>query len=185
MISAESTKYMIIKVSNPVKQSGSFGSHIAYKVATSSNIDGFSATQEIIVDRRYSDFIWLYEQLTIEFPGVVIPPLPEKQTFGFAKLGFNSESYLEARQRGLELFLKRVAAHHLLVNSKKFISFLNTDEMTFNNIKNDINTNKKTDPMAWLENTAKKITLKKVFLFINILIYLIVYILFFILYIIY
>ena len=32
--------------------------------------------------RRYSDFLWLYETLSMNNPGVVVPPVPDKNTFG-------------------------------------------------------------------------------------------------------
>jgi PX domain len=32
--------------------------------------------------RRYSDFVWLYDTLCNNNPGVIVPPIPEKNSLG-------------------------------------------------------------------------------------------------------
>lgn len=32
--------------------------------------------------RRYSDFVWLYDTLCANNPGVIVPPIPEKNSLG-------------------------------------------------------------------------------------------------------
>ena len=159
MLSAENTPYISIKVSDPFKASGKFGSHIVYKITTNSNLPGFNG--ETSVERRYSDFDWISEQLAKDYPGIVIPALPEKETFGFAKLGFTSAAQIESRTRGLEKFLQRVAAHNQLVYSQKFTTFLQTDENGLNQIKNDAKAEKKSSgssAVAFFESlTVKKV----------------------------
>jgi sorting nexin-1/2 len=39
---------------------------------------------EKIVIRRFSDFVWLHEQLAERNKGIVIPPLPEKSAVGMS-----------------------------------------------------------------------------------------------------
>jgi hypothetical protein len=68
-----------------------------YKVSSQITRSGL-VSPPITMDRRYSDFDWLYNELTKEFPGAIIPPLPEKQTVG----RFSSE-FIESRRRSLGL----------------------------------------------------------------------------------
>jgi hypothetical protein len=69
--------------------------------------DGSQRTFDAI--RRYQDFDWLHQQLTNSFPGVIIPPLPDKSIVG----RFNAD-FIDARRRGLHKFLMRVLTHRLL-----------------------------------------------------------------------
>jgi hypothetical protein len=66
-----------------------------YKITSQITRSGL-VSPPITMDRRYSDFDWLYNELTREFPGAIIPPLPEKQTVG----RFSSE-FIESRRRSL------------------------------------------------------------------------------------
>ena len=50
--------------------------------------------QTAAVIRRYSDFVWLVQQLEREFPGAIVPPIPEKQ----AVSRFSPE-FVEGRRR--------------------------------------------------------------------------------------
>ena len=34
------------------------------------------------MQRRFNHFVWLYEQLSNAYPGVIVPPIPEKQAIG-------------------------------------------------------------------------------------------------------
>lgn len=78
------------------------------------------------VIRRYSDFLWLSEDLTRLHPGIIIPCLPEKQSVG----RFIPE-FVEARRRSLEKFLQRISEHHTLGFSTSFIKFLQAGDAQF------------------------------------------------------
>lgn len=80
--------------------------------------------------RRYSDFLWLHEQLLKSHPGVIIPPIPEKKFIG----SFDAE-FVEARMRALERFLQRIAAHPILRQNQDFKAFLEEPLEPFNRIK--------------------------------------------------
>ena len=58
------------------------------------------------VSRRYSDFTWLSDILNISIPGCIIPALPPKQ-----QLGRFVNEFIQARRRGLERYLHRLAEH--------------------------------------------------------------------------
>ena len=93
----------------------------SYKVNTSTNRPSFSYGQFSVV-RRYSDFEWLLDQLGNSYPGIIIPPVPEKQA-----VGRFSPDFVEQRRRGLERFIARICVHPQLVESHHFITFLTGD----------------------------------------------------------
>lgn len=45
-------------------------------------MESFSSRQPRPVRRRYQDFVWLHNALTLEFPASIVPPLPEKHRLG-------------------------------------------------------------------------------------------------------
>lgn len=111
--------------------------------------------------RRYSDFAWLNATLSNEFPGTILPPLPEKQTIG----RFSSE-FIESRRRALERYLQRISRHPDLSNSSTFLAFLQeNDENAFHKFKDDAKGNKpksSTFNFQWFEGTVNSLTNTKV-----------------------
>jgi len=78
------------------------------------------------VIRRFSDFAWLKEQLEAHYPGVIVPPLPDKIV-----VGRFSDEFVESRRRGLEKFLNALASHVLLKESQSLRVFLEASEEAF------------------------------------------------------
>ena len=72
------------------------------------DLDAFRA-REFSVVRRFSDFVWVRQQLSQHHKGYIIPPLPEKRLMGRL-----DPDVVAARQRQLERFLTRVARHPAL-----------------------------------------------------------------------
>eukprot|EP01038_Epipyxis_sp_PR26KG_P011263 gene11263-15112_t len=137
-----------ISVTDPLKQTDKFGQHfITYKISCLSERAGFTPTGTNVV-RRYNDFTWLSGELSKDFPGVIIPPLPEKQAVG----RFTSE-FVESRRRALERFLQRIAAHHELGSSHHFVTFVEADETELVKAKSE-KPKSKLSAMAWLEGTV-------------------------------
>lgn len=117
--------YIKITVSEPQKvEESSLTSYVTYKVSTDTNRIGFSYSTVSVV-RRFSDFVWLAEMLTITCAGCIIPSLPDKTIT--SKFDFGPE-FIEARKRSLERFLHRVADHPELGVSDHFMVFLQADE---------------------------------------------------------
>ena len=114
---------MIITVSDPVKHSEGMNAYVTYKVTTKTDLPRFDHSH-FYVHRRYSDFCWLQEQLMQLFPGLVVPPLPEKQVMR----RFN-EPFLSQRQRSLEKFLARIAAHEQLRDNGVVKAFLELESL--------------------------------------------------------
>lgn len=104
-------------------------SFVSYKVNTHTNLPQFNP-EPFHQTRRYSDFLWLHEQLLKSHPGVIIPPIPEKKFIG----SFDAE-FVEARMRALERFLQRVASHPILRQNQDFKAFLEEPPESFNRIK--------------------------------------------------
>lgn len=120
-----SEEFIKIVVSEPQKvEESQLTSYVTYKVSTETNRPGFSYTS-ISVVRRFSDFVWLSDMLTITSSGSIIPSLPDKTIT--SKFDFGSD-FIEARKRSLERFLHRVAEHPELGVSDHFMVFLQADE---------------------------------------------------------
>ena len=88
------------------------------------NSNGSSSSKALFpyatsVNRRYSDFAWLYDKLHKERPGAIVPPLPEKQ-----QVSRFSESFIEDRRFHLEIFLRRVVCNEELKDTECLLVFL-------------------------------------------------------------
>lgn len=78
--------------------------------------------------RRFSEFHMLFVKLQEEFPGVIVPPCPEKnQLGGFRK----SSAFIEQRRQALEVFINKVCGHRLLKHSELLQQFLEADETSW------------------------------------------------------
>ncbi|KAG0209957.1 hypothetical protein BGX28_009828 [Mortierella sp. GBA30] len=83
----------------------------------------FTQGVSVTVERRYSQFEWLYERLLSKFGALVFPPLPEKQYAGRF-----SDEFIERRRRALERFLNRLVLHPVLRYSDLLTHFLSCSD---------------------------------------------------------
>ena len=65
---------LVVDVSDPLMRGVGTSAYITYRVSVK--------THALETRRRYGDFEWLHQQLTASFPGVLIPPLPDKALTG-------------------------------------------------------------------------------------------------------
>ena len=72
--------------------------------------------------RRFSDFLWLYEALTINNPGVIVPPVPDKQPFGRFQ-----DQFVESRRLALSRCLAKMTSHPILQLDPDLRMFLESD----------------------------------------------------------
>jgi len=72
--------------------------------------------------RRYSDFLWLYETLSINNPGVIVPPVPEKSPFGRF-----DDQFVRQRRTALEICINKIANHPVLCKDADLKLFLESD----------------------------------------------------------
>eukprot|EP01062_Namystynia_karyoxenos_P077153 TRINITY_DN770_c0_g4_i1.p2 TRINITY_DN770_c0_g4~~TRINITY_DN770_c0_g4_i1.p2 ORF type:complete len:421 (+),score=209.94 TRINITY_DN770_c0_g4_i1:99-1265(+) len=121
-------------VCDPQKKTSGALSHWVYHVYTKTTLEKFRS-RKCTALRRYNDFDWLRKQLTEEFPGCILPPIPEKTLSGtLEKLtarGSDPSALVEYRQRSMRKFLVRVGAHHLTCNSDALQDFLELSEEEF------------------------------------------------------
>ena len=105
-----------IKFSSPEKiEGGIFAkSYVTYLVET--NPFGFR------VRKRYSDFEWLRNILSVHYPQCVIPPLCKKK-FGDRFSG----KFVNKRARLLQKFMEGILVHPLMRNSTIFYDFISCD----------------------------------------------------------
>ncbi|GMF41352.1 unnamed protein product [Phytophthora fragariaefolia] len=120
--SSSSSSSIQVAVSEPVKQGEGMNAYISYKLSTSTTRPQFSRGAFSVV-RRYSDFVWLHAHLSAVYPGVVVPPLPEKLL-----VGRFSPEFVESRRRALQLFLQRCCLHPELQHSEHLTTFLEASE---------------------------------------------------------
>ncbi|KAI9823919.1 MAG: Vacuolar protein sorting-associated protein 5 [Thelocarpon impressellum] len=110
-----------ISVGDPHKVGDLTSSHIVYQVRTKTTSKAYKQP-EFAVSRRYRDFLWLYNQLHNNNPGVVVPPPPEKQAVGRFDTNF-----VESRRAALERMLNKSAAHPVLQHDGDLKLFLESD----------------------------------------------------------
>ncbi|EEP75770.1 conserved hypothetical protein [Uncinocarpus reesii 1704] len=121
-----------ITVGDPHKVGDLTSSHIVYQVRTKTTSKAY-VRPEFSVTRRYRDFLWIYNSLHGNNPGIVVPPPPEKQAVG----RFES-NFVESRRAALERMLNKIAAHPVLQHDADLKIFLESD--TFNlDVKNKEN----------------------------------------------
>ncbi|KAJ3067767.1 Vacuolar protein sorting-associated protein 5 [Rhizoclosmatium hyalinum] len=108
-----------VSISEPQKIGNELmGGYTVYKVSTWTNCPGYKHSS-FSVSRRYSDFLWLYNQLVERYPGAIIQPLPGKQN-----LGRFAEDFVESRRAGLEKFLRKTVSHSLFQQDADLRLFL-------------------------------------------------------------
>mmetsp|Transcript_11063 Transcript_11063/g.22693 ORF Transcript_11063/g.22693 Transcript_11063/m.22693 type:complete len:418 (+) Transcript_11063:2-1255(+) len=116
-----------VTVTDPAQQNEGMNKFTSYKVNTQvmATHPNFPYQNSAVV-RRYSDFVWLVDQLMKEYAGAVVPPIPEKQ----AVSRFSPE-FVEGRRKMLEQFLVRVCSHPELIDAKCLATFLSADDTSF------------------------------------------------------
>ncbi|KAI9255970.1 Vps5 C terminal like-domain-containing protein [Sporodiniella umbellata] len=110
-----------ISIEDPQKVGDAMNAHIIYKVRTKTDSPAFRSEQ-VIVARRYRDFLWLYNQLTLGNPGVIVPPVPEKHA-----LGRFQDDFVESRRVALERCLQKMVAHPMLYGDPDLKVFLESE----------------------------------------------------------
>ncbi|KAI1342187.1 vacuolar sorting protein [Xylariaceae sp. FL0016] len=110
-----------ISVGDPHKVGDLTSSHIVYSVRTQTTSKGYKQP-EFEVKRRYRDFLWLYNTMHGNNPGVIVPPPPEKQALN----RFDS-NFVESRRAALEKMCNKIAAHPTLQRDPDLKLFLESE----------------------------------------------------------
>lgn len=114
-----------IQVTDPRQQGEGISAFTSYTVCTVTTSD-----EKHNVSRRFRDFLWVHTRLRTEYPGCVIPPLPDKNYL----TRFDKKN-IQARRRGMEQFLNRVAKHQILSQAPEFCEFCTLSEEKFNQLR--------------------------------------------------
>lgn len=124
-----STPVFQITVSDPTKVGDPVRGHVVYSVRTKTTSPHYRRG-EFSVLRRFSDFLWLFEQLSNNNPGVIVPPVPDKHAFGRFQ-----DQFIETRRAALERCLGKMAAHPILQLDPDLRLFLESDSFALD-VKN-------------------------------------------------
>ncbi|KAF9530436.1 Vps5 C terminal like-domain-containing protein [Crepidotus variabilis] len=111
----------VISVDDPQKVGDPIRSFTMYTVHTRTTSPEFQKSTFSVL-RRFSDFLWLYETLSANNPGVVVPPVPEKNA-----LGRFDDSFVKQRRLGLEKCIQKIANHPVLMKDSDLRFFLESD----------------------------------------------------------
>ncbi|KAH9920815.1 Vps5-domain-containing protein [Amylocystis lapponica] len=111
----------VISVDDPQRVGDPIRAYTMYTVHTKTTSPLFSKSSFSVL-RRYSDFLWLYETLSQNNPGVVVPPVPEKNPFGRF-----DQSFVQQRRLALEKCAQKIANHPVLQKDPDLRMFLESD----------------------------------------------------------
>jgi sorting nexin-1/2 len=129
----ERDKFLEVTLSDPMKKGDGMSSYMVYKLTTKTNMPVFRS-QEFTAQRRFSDFLNLYEKLKEKHlqAGRLLPPAPEKDMLGMAKVKMSNKEdstpneFIERRRAALERFLNRLAKGKAFKYDPDFRDFLET-----------------------------------------------------------
>ena len=91
-----------------------------YRITSTPRAGGSAS---VITRHRFSEFVALRAQMLESLPGVVIPPLPEKQV-----INRWAPEFVEKRRVMLSIFLQKLVDHPLAAGSEKAHAFLTWPE---------------------------------------------------------
>ncbi|KAL3993292.1 mitochondrial cardiolipin hydrolase [Sarotherodon galilaeus] len=124
-----------VAVTNPEKVGDGMNAYVAYKVSTRTSLPMFRS-KVFSVRRRFSDFLGLYEKLSVKqsLHGCIIPPPPEKSVVGMTKVKVgmddpSSVEFVERRRAALERYLQRVVSHPSLLQDPDVREFLEREDL--------------------------------------------------------
>jgi len=128
---------LTITVSDPETHTVSkVSAYVDFKVHTATDETTRFAAADFFVRRRYRDFLWLRGQLIAAYPGAIVPPLPPADKPYKGEFDRFSKEFIQRRQAGLELFLRRVAGHRMLASSADLLTFLEAKVWELQTAKN-------------------------------------------------
>ncbi|EIW67676.1 hypothetical protein TREMEDRAFT_33280, partial [Tremella mesenterica DSM 1558] len=110
-----------ITVGDPTRMGDPVRGYTVYTVRTRTTSPHY-ARGEFSVLRRFSDFLWLFDALTLNNPGIIVPPVPDKHPFGRFQ-----DQFIETRRMALERCLAKITAHPVLQLDPDLRLFLESD----------------------------------------------------------
>eukprot|EP01118_Nematostelium_gracile_P014243 TRINITY_DN5506_c0_g1_i1.p1 TRINITY_DN5506_c0_g1~~TRINITY_DN5506_c0_g1_i1.p1 ORF type:complete len:659 (+),score=166.85 TRINITY_DN5506_c0_g1_i1:77-2053(+) len=111
---------LVVTITDAQKKGAALNSWVSYKLATKLTFPGGNMKDTgHVVERRDSDFEWLYQLLIAEYPEVLLPPIPDKSVKDASK------------QRDFARFIEAVMTHPSLIQSKIIKAFVEVHEEKF------------------------------------------------------
>jgi sorting nexin-4 len=83
---------------------------------------------EFSVRRRFTDFVFLWKQLSKEYPQCAVPPLPDKHKMEYVRGDRFGPDFMQRRAHSLHRFLKRISLHPVLRRAALVINFLESPD---------------------------------------------------------
>lgn len=125
----ETANFFEITVTSPTILGEGVSAYVTYAVEAKTTLELYNKNL-MQVARRYSDFVWLHDQLVEKHKGIIVPSLPDKALLQTNKISGNrfSERFLEFRRRELQKFLSRVVSHPSLCTSQSLQLFLEEED---------------------------------------------------------
>lgn len=127
------------KISDPIQkqEENMIGTtYWVYPITTMYNGNDSEFVPELSVNRRFSDFEWLYNNLTRKYPGFIIPMLPEK-TYNVEKFIKLDSNRKDDRKTKFYLFLKKIGEQKEIRKDLDFKMFLNGKDDQFKKQKEE------------------------------------------------
>ena len=110
-----------ISVGDPTRVGDPVRGYTVYTVRTRTTSPHYRRS-EFSVLRRFSEFLWLFDVLTANNPGVIVPPMPDKHPFGRFQ-----NTFIETRRTALERCLTKITSHPVLQLDPDLRLFLESD----------------------------------------------------------
>ncbi|KAL8923604.1 MAG: hypothetical protein Q9208_004551 [Pyrenodesmia sp. 3 TL-2023] len=116
-------------VSSPLKEhDGTKDAYVSYLVTTDSDFASFTKPHTK-VRRRFTDFVWLYKTLSLQFPHYAVPPLPDKHKMEYVRGDRFGADFTSRRAHSLHRFLKRLTLHPVLRRQVALVTFLESTDL--------------------------------------------------------
>ncbi|KAF7563905.1 hypothetical protein G7046_g212 [Stylonectria norvegica] len=108
------TERLECTVGSPIKENdGTKDAFVSYQITTNSTFSSFQK-EYTLVRRRFTDFVFLYKQLTRDYPATAVPPLPDKQRMEYVRGDRFGADFTARRAHSLQRFLVRLSLHPTL-----------------------------------------------------------------------
>ncbi|KAF2662923.1 Phox-like protein [Lophiostoma macrostomum CBS 122681] len=115
-------------VGKPQKElPGTKDAYVSYLVTTKSDYQSFQRP-EFSARRRFTDFVFLWKQLSKEYPQCAVPPLPDKHKMEYVRGDRFGPDFTHRRAHSLHRFLKRMTLHPVLRRAVILITFLESND---------------------------------------------------------
>ncbi|KAI6747928.1 hypothetical protein HG531_008470 [Fusarium graminearum] len=115
-------------VDTPIKENdGTKDAFVSYLITTHSTFSSFQRSTTT-VRRRFTDFVFLYKQLTRDYPAAAVPPLPDKQRMEYVRGDRFGSDFTTRRANSLQRFLSRLSLHPTLRRAPILHTFLESPD---------------------------------------------------------